>query len=103
LTSSGAGNQSYAYHDADDLAQITDASSTLKQAFDDASQLTTISDLHHWHGHELQLRPGQPAHRVPGADAAGSSAITQTHGYDGDGLPQYTQCDRRQSERQRAR
>jgi YD repeat-containing protein len=44
LTSSGAGNQSYAYHDADDLAQITETSSTLKQAFDDASQLTTISD-----------------------------------------------------------
>lgn len=105
LTGSGTGNQSYGYDDADNLTQLTDASDTRKQTFDDASQLTAIKDAsdnpladldYDAEGNRTALTPTTGPATTYSYDQANqltqdAGPITQTYGYDGDGLRQYTQ------------
>ncbi|MEN3281388.1 MAG: hypothetical protein V7607_2528 [Solirubrobacteraceae bacterium] len=112
LTSSGTGNQNYSYDAADNLTQLTDASATRKQIFDDANQLTAITDAsdqpvadlnYDQQGNRAGLTPtaatatsytydqANQLTQYDGPDAAGTGTITQTYGYNGNGLRQYTE------------
>jgi RHS repeat-associated protein len=114
LTATGAANQSYSYDAADNPTQLTDGPVTHNQAFDDANQLTAITDAAHdplgelhydAEGDRTSLTPttgtatsygydqARQLTQYQGPDTSGSLSITQTYGYNGDGLRQYTQTD----------
>lgn len=112
LTGSGTGNQSFDYDDADNPTQLVDGSDTHNQTFDDTSQLTRIANAsdatiatldYDNEGDRTSLTPTSGTAtsysydqaleltQYQGVPASGGAAITQTYGYDGTGLRQYTQ------------